>query len=76
MYNIDVWVVSLYQEKAFDRVDHSFLFSNLRVFEFGEVFLSLLRLLYRDACFLVKVGSGLSCLVEVQRGLWQGSLDN
>lgn len=39
VYNIDVWVVSLDQEKAFDRVNHSFLFSNLRAFEFGDVFL-------------------------------------
>lgn len=34
-------------------------------------FLSLLGLLYRDAC-LVKVAGGLSCPVEVQRGIRQG----
>uniref|UniRef100_A0A674PB36 Reverse transcriptase domain-containing protein n=1 Tax=Takifugu rubripes TaxID=31033 RepID=A0A674PB36_TAKRU len=72
LYDIDVGVISLDQEKAFDRVDHKFLFSTLRAFGFGDVFLSLLSLLYRDACCLVKVGGGLSCPVSVQRGIRQG----
>ena len=32
LHNIDVGIVSLDQEKAFDRVDHGFLFSTLRAF--------------------------------------------
>lgn len=36
LYNIDVGIVSLDQDKAFDRVDHGFLFSTSRAFGFGE----------------------------------------
>lgn len=35
-------------------------------------FLSLLGLLNRDTCCLVKVGGGLSYVAEVQRGIRQG----
>ena len=72
LYSIDVGIISLDQEKAFDRVDHGFLFSNLRAFGFGEGFVALLGLLYKVAFCLVKVGGGLSCPVQVQRGIRQG----
>ena len=72
LYSFDTGVFSLDQEKAFDRVDHGFLFGTLRAFGFGGGFLSLLSLLYTDACFLVKVGGGLSCPVRVGRGIRQG----
>ena len=72
LYNIDVGVISLDQEKAFDRVDHGFLFSTLRAFGFGEGFVSLLGLMYKEASCLLKVGGALSCPVQVQRGIRQG----
>jgi len=72
LYSFDIGVFSLDQEKAFDRVDHGFLFSTLKAFGFGGGFLSLLGLLYTDACCLVKVGGGLSCPVKVRRGIRQG----
>ena len=59
------------QEKAFDRVDHSFLFKTLEAFGFGEGFLSSVRLLYTDVSCLVKVAGGLSRPIEVQRGIRQ-----
>ena len=34
--------------------------------------MSLLGLLYKDACCLVKMGGELSCPVQVQRGIRQG----
>ena len=72
LYSIDVGIISLDQEKAFDRVDHGFLFSTLRAFGFGEGFVALLGLLDKEAFCLVKVGGGLSCPVQVQRGIRQG----
>ncbi|CAM2114281.1 unnamed protein product [Caretta caretta] len=39
-------LLSLDQEKAFDRVDHGYLLSTLQVFGFGPQFVSFLRVLY------------------------------
>ena len=49
LYSIAVGIISLDQEKAFDRVDHGFLFSTLRAFGFGEGFVALLGLLHKEA---------------------------
>ena len=46
--NVSVCIVSLDQEKAFHRVDHSYLFSALKSFGIGDVFLAWVS--------LVKVG--------------------
>ncbi len=64
--------LSIDQEKAFDRVDHGYLFSALSSFGFGERFISWVKLLYRDVSVLVKVGGGLSASVPVKRGIRQG----
>ncbi|KAI4886392.1 hypothetical protein NFI96_001747 [Prochilodus magdalenae] len=65
-------LLSLDQEKAFDRVDHEYLFGTMRHLGFGGVFLSWVRLLYTDASCLIKVGGGLSLPVPVRRGIRQG----
>ncbi len=44
-FNVDVGLIALDQEKAFDRVDHNNLFNVLKVFGFGETFLNLIHLL-------------------------------
>lgn len=65
-------LLSLDQEKAFDRVDHDYLFSTLQAFGFGNVFISWVKLLYTHASCLVKAGGGLSTPVQVGRGIRQG----
>ena len=70
--NLNFGLFSIDQEKAFDRVDHSFLFKTLEAFGFREGFLSLVRLLYTKASCLVKVAGGLSQPIEVERGIRQG----
>lgn len=42
-------------EKAFDRVEHEFLFEILIQFNFGDNFIRCLRCLYSDAQSYVKV---------------------
>lgn len=70
--DFSIGLLSLDQEKAFDRVDHTFLFSTLKAFGFGEGFISWVQLLYREASVLVKVGGGLSRPISVTRGIRQG----
>ncbi|KAI4899223.1 hypothetical protein NFI96_000470 [Prochilodus magdalenae] len=59
-------------EKAFDRVDHGYLFNTLAAFGCGDKFVGWLRLLYNEAAVMVKVGGALSVKVPVQRGIRQG----
>ena len=60
------------QEKAFDRVDHSYLFKTLRAFGFGEGFIAGVKVLYAGATCLVKVAGGLCRPLQVGQGIWQG----
>ena len=67
--NVNFGLVSLDQEKAFDRVDHEYLFKVM--FGFGKSFLTYVKLLYAGASCMVKVGVGLSRPVWVRRGIRQ-----
>ncbi len=46
VFNMNVGLVSLDQEKAFDRVDHDYLFNVLKVFGFGDKFVKLIIIIY------------------------------
>jgi len=62
-----IW--SLDQEKAFERVNHAYLFDLLKAFGFGDVFISWVNFL---AEFMIKVAGGLSIPNKVQREIRQG----
>ncbi|KAK2897108.1 hypothetical protein Q8A73_013488 [Channa argus] len=70
--NVKLEIISLDQEKAFDRVDHSYLFSVLKALGIGDEFLGWLHLLYNGAECMVKMGAGLSRPIPVRRGIRQG----
>ncbi|CAM2112287.1 unnamed protein product [Caretta caretta] len=59
-------LLSLDQEKAFDRVDHRYLLSTLRVFGFRPQFVGFLQVLYAFAECLVRLNWTL-----VSFGVWQ-----
>ncbi|CAM2106369.1 unnamed protein product [Caretta caretta] len=65
-------LLSLDQEKAFDRVDHGYLLSTLQAFGFGPQFVGFLRVLYTSAECLVKFNWTLTEPVSFRRGVWQG----
>lgn len=65
-------LISLHQEKAFDRVDHKYLFDVMKAYGFGETFVNWVKLLYAGASCMVKVGGGLSQPISVSRGVRQG----
>lgn len=72
MYNVGVGLISLDQEKAFDRVDHQYLFHILKCFGLGDNLISWLKVLYKGSVSMIKIGGGLSVPVKIQKGIRQG----
>ncbi|CAM2112901.1 unnamed protein product [Caretta caretta] len=64
-------LLSLDQEKAFDRVDHGYLLSTLQAFGFGPQFVSFLWVLYASAECLVRLNWTLTEPVSFGRGVWR-----
>ena len=65
-------LVSLDQEKAFDRVDRSFLLNLLELFGFGPWFRACIATLYRGSFMQVLVNDFLSDPIPLARGVRQG----
>ncbi|CAM2118739.1 unnamed protein product [Caretta caretta] len=65
-------LLSLDQEKAFDRMDHGYLLSTLQAFGFGPQFVGFLRMLYTSTEYLVKLNWTLTEPVSFGRGVQQG----
>ncbi|CAM5144246.1 unnamed protein product [Eretmochelys imbricata] len=66
-------LLSLDQEKAFDRVDHGYFLSTLQAFGFGPQFVGFLRVLYASAECLVKLNWTLTEPVSFGRGIRRGT---
>ncbi|CAM2096997.1 unnamed protein product [Caretta caretta] len=66
-------LLSLDQEKAFERVDHGYLLSTLQAFGFGPQFVGFLRVLYTSAESLVRLNWTLTEPVSFGRGVWRGA---
>ncbi|CAM2102542.1 unnamed protein product [Caretta caretta] len=64
-------LLSLDQEKAFDRVDHGYLLSTLQAFGFGPQFVSFLQVLYASVERLVRLNWTLTKPVSFGRGVRQ-----
>ena len=65
-------LVSLDQDKAFDRVDRSFLSNVLEKFRFGPGFLRWISILYHDATMRILVNGFLTDQIPLERGVRQG----
>ena len=64
--------IFLDQEKAFDRVNHSFLVKVMRTFGIGESFIQWIHLLYSNASAILNINGFLSKLIPFNRGVKQG----
>ena len=64
--------IFLDQEKAFDRVEHDFLYKTLAAFGVGDDFIGWLRVLYSNASTRIKVNGHFTNLIQLSRGLRQG----
>ena len=60
------------QEKAFDRVSHSFLLKTLKQFNFGPAFISWIETILKDIKSQVKVNGYLTEEINVTRGIRHG----
>lgn len=65
-------LISLDQEKAFDRVEHKYLWNVFKSFGFPQYFVNIIKMIYNDIESIVKVNGGLSAPFDVQRGIRQG----
>ncbi len=72
LHKINIGFVSLDQEKAFDQVDHGFLFKCLEDFGFGPSIIAYIRLLYTDTYSMLKINGTLTRPFRVSRGIRQG----
>lgn len=53
MFDAEVGLIALEQEKAFDRVEHNYLFNLLVAFGFGWDFIKWIQLLYTGASYML-----------------------
>ena len=72
MEGIGAALILLDQEKAFDRMSHSFIIKVLRKFGFGERFIKWVTILYTDIRSAVKVNGYLTDEFPIKRGVRQG----
>ena len=64
--------IFLDQEKAFDRVNHNFLYKTMRSFGIGEQFISWVRTIYSNASLILNINGFLSKRIPMNRGVRQG----
>lgn len=72
MFNIDLGLISLDLEKAFDQVEHDYLWKVLEVLGFCKDFIDLVMVLYNDAESVQKINDELCSHFKLFRGVRQG----
>ncbi len=68
----ELGLISLDQEKAFDQVEHQYLWHMLQAFGFSSGLIAKIQVLYSDIESVLKINGGLSAPFRVQRGVRQG----
>ena len=64
--------IFLDQEKAFDRVNHDFLFKTMHSFGFGKNFIEWIRIIYSNASSVLNINGFFSDRILLKRGVRQG----
>ncbi len=66
--------IFLDQEKAFDRVNHSFLFRTMEAFGVGENFINWVSTIYSNAFSMVSINGYFAEKIPLRRGVREGCL--
>ncbi len=74
LLDIYTGLISLDQENAFDRVEHSYLWHTLEEFGLSSGFIAMIRDFYHDVESVLKINGGLSAPFKIFRGIRQGYL--
>ena len=72
--NVPLALLNLDQKKAFDNVDHGYLFKTMKAMGFGQNFISYIKLMYTETESMVKVGGSLTAPFPFEKGIRQGCL--
>jgi len=70
--NIDAVLMSMDAKKAFDSVDHSYMFRTLRRYGFSDSFIETIKLLYKDIKADILVNGFRTTLIRIARCVKQG----
>jgi hypothetical protein len=65
-------IVSIDQSKAFDKINHNFLFSLLTHLKLGDRIIKIIKNLYINSKAVICINGKLSGLIEIERGIKQG----
>ena len=66
--DLEAVFIFLDQEKAFDRVNHDFLFKTMKAFGIGDDFIHWVRLIYSNASTRLKISGSLTNNIPLARG--------
>ncbi|KAK3509384.1 hypothetical protein QTP70_032402, partial [Hemibagrus guttatus] len=72
LLGLQTGLIFLDQEKAFDRVEHEYLWKVLETFGFNPGFIAMIKVLYCEIESVLKVNGGLCAPFKVLRGIRQG----
>ena len=70
--NIKFYLLQIDQEKAFDKVDHDFLYKTMEKMGFWNTFIKFIQILYKNNTSIIINNGFVSPLVHLRRGLKEG----
>ena len=69
---IEGCIIALDQEKAYDKIDHTYLYKTLEKFGFQKTFITTIKELYKNAQTKILVNGYTSQGIKIERGVRQG----
>ena len=67
-----LYIISVDQQKAFDKISHDFIYKALGSFDFPEKYINYIKALYKNAENAIIIDDGLTSFFRIKRGVRQG----